>query len=76
MLNAQLCSWCPVLYLALHNLMHWAIFMIAVVTFQVGVANRYKLNKTFRKLKAKSDANPDDLSLKNQVTQAQVRTLS
>ena len=43
-----------------------------MISFQVCVANRYKLNKKYRKLKLKSDDNPDDLTLKTQTSQAQV----
>ena len=36
------------------------------------MANRYKLNKNYTKLKAKSEAHPDDLAIKTRCTQAEV----
>ena len=53
---------------------HWCIFLLAVISFHVCVANRYKLDKKYRKLLEKeAQGDPDDLQLKNQVAQAQVR---
>ncbi len=45
---------------------------IAAISFQICVANRYKLNKKLRKLKAKSEQNQDDIRIKSQASQAQV----
>jgi len=38
----------------------------------VSVANRYKLNKKFRKLHSKAEANPEDLTIKTQASSAQI----
>jgi inositol 1,4,5-triphosphate receptor type 1 len=43
-----------------------------VISFEICVANRYKLNKKYRKLLAKSEEDPDNLGLKTQASQAQV----
>ncbi|XP_067668084.1 inositol 1,4,5-trisphosphate-gated calcium channel ITPR2-like [Haliotis asinina] len=43
-----------------------------IVSFEVCVANRYKLNKKYRKLQSKSDEDPENLSLKNSVAQAKI----
>ena len=45
---------------------------LAAIAFELCVANRYKLNKAYEKLKAKSAAKPDDLTLKTQCLQAEV----
>ena len=50
---------------------HFVIVFVAI-SFVICVSNRYKLNKNFVKLKAKSAAHYDDLALKTQCTQAQV----
>ncbi|KAK2186847.1 hypothetical protein NP493_187g03055 [Ridgeia piscesae] len=42
------------------------------IAFEICVANRYKLTKAYQKLKAKSDADPDDLILKTQCLQAEI----
>ncbi|KAI0225590.1 hypothetical protein LSAT2_023663, partial [Lamellibrachia satsuma] len=41
------------------------------IAFELCVANRYKLNKAYEKLKAKSAAKPDDLTLRTQCLQAE-----
>ncbi|KAK2143234.1 hypothetical protein LSH36_861g02002 [Paralvinella palmiformis] len=43
-----------------------------VISFQICIANRYKLNKKHRALKAKSVLDPDDQTLRNKVAQAVV----
>ena len=45
---------------------------LAAIAFELCVANRYKLNKAYEKLKAKSAAKPDDLTLRTQCLQAEV----
>ncbi|ESO83880.1 hypothetical protein LOTGIDRAFT_236387 [Lottia gigantea] len=45
---------------------------ILVISFQICVANRYKLNKRYRKLQAQSYDRPDDIALKNSVAQAKI----
>ena len=45
---------------------------LAAIAFELCIANRYKLNKAYEKLKAKSDAKPDDMTLKTQCLQAEV----
>ena len=57
------------------RLKHFCFFSFSVVTFEICVANRYKLDKKYRKLKAKSDDAQDDVLLKNTVAQAKVRTV-
>ena len=44
----------------------------SAITFQIQVANRYKLNKKLRRLKQKSSLNPADVKLKTQIAQAEV----
>ena len=48
------------------------VVVFVAISFVICVSNRYKLNKNFLKLKAKSAAHYDDLALKTQCTQAQV----
>ena len=47
---------------------------VAAISFQICVANRYKLDKKYRKLKGKSDKHPDDIRIKSQTSQAKVRS--
>ena len=49
------------------------IILFAAISFIICVANRYKLNKNYAKLKAKSESHPDDLAIKTRCTQAEVR---
>ena len=51
-------------------------FHLSAVSFQICVANRYKLNKKYRKLKTKADQNSDDIRIKNQASQAEVSTFT
>ena len=46
--------------------------LFPAISFIVHVANRYKLAKSWEKLKIKSQNNPEDLHLKAKVTQAEV----
>ncbi|KAL4219957.1 hypothetical protein ACF0H5_020368 [Mactra antiquata] len=43
-----------------------------LLSFEVCIANRYKLNKKFRKLKAKSEDDPNNWSLRSQLHTAQL----
>lgn len=43
-----------------------------VITFEICVANRYKLNKKFRKLQEKTFEDPNNLALRSQLHTAQV----
>ncbi|KAK7486477.1 hypothetical protein BaRGS_00022278, partial [Batillaria attramentaria] len=49
----------------------WLINTV-IIAFEVCAANRYKLTKKYTKLKAQSDADPDNLRLKNSVAQAKI----
>lgn len=44
----------------------------SVFTFEVCVANRYKLNKKYRKLKSKANNFPDNITAKHYASQAKV----
>ncbi|XP_070173454.1 inositol 1,4,5-trisphosphate-gated calcium channel ITPR3-like [Littorina saxatilis] len=43
-----------------------------ILAFEICAANRYKLTKKYHKLKVQSDADPDNLRLKNTVAQAKI----
>ena len=47
-------------------------FCFSVITFEICVANRYKLNKKFRKLQEKTFEDPNNLALRSQLHTAQV----
>ena len=59
----------------LHRLSAYNYFVIVLfvaISFVICVANRYKLNKNYIKLKAKSEAHPDDVAFKTRCKQAEV----
>ncbi|XP_064638655.1 inositol 1,4,5-trisphosphate receptor type 3-like isoform X2 [Lineus longissimus] len=43
-----------------------------VLSFKICYANRYKLNKKYRKLKKKSEENPSNIALKSQVSETKI----
>lgn len=45
----------------------------AVISFKIEVANRYKLNKSLKKLATKLAEEPGNIPLRNQVSKAKVR---
>ncbi|OWF52185.1 Inositol 1,4,5-trisphosphate receptor type 3 [Mizuhopecten yessoensis] len=47
-----------------------------VISFEICVANRYKLNKKYRKLCSKLNEDPENLSLRTNTTQAQLAAYS
>ena len=57
-------------------IIHSKNLFVSAITFQIQVANRYKLNKKLRRLKQKSRQNPADLNLKTQIAQAEVFLLT
>ena len=54
---------------------NYCLFFPSVISFQICIANRYKLNKKHRKLKTKSDTNYEDLQLKSKCVQSQVSNI-
>lgn len=48
-------------------------FFFAVISFKIEVANRYKLNKSLKKLATKLAEEPGNIPLRNQVSKAKVR---
>jgi len=56
-------------------LYYFFIYFFAVFSFEVCVANRYKLNKGFRKLQTKIEDDPHNYTLRSQVHQKQVGLL-
>ena len=51
-------------------------FFFIVISFRICVANRYKLDKKYRKLLKKSESHSDDLTMKTQASSAQVSNIN
>ena len=71
--SEYICFKCKIYFKKKKKRRYYIIFnFIAVIAFEVSTANRYKLNKKYQKLRVQSDADPNNLRLKNSVAQAKV----